>query len=1589
MEHFTMLTLRLGSATKSFSFDPEVQSVLWLGLAARTDPQRALLCVEDGGSHLLLRSVGKARLVVPGRTQAVGGPVAIPWGTTWMLGITGVDVSEAGLYVRPLSVGAARFVLRSCDNLVLGIGRSPECDLRYDHAFVSNEHAKFSCQDGVFGVQDQRSTHGTTVNGMVLAGLQPRTLAAGDVVQIADLVILVGKGLLFMNQPPGLADAMPGALREVPCAEVQPASLGISPDVEQERAFYPAPRLSQAMRTVSLRVEEPPARPDGAEQPVLMQVGPSFLMGMTSIFMGANAIAGLMSGAGMLSTLPSLSMAVAMLGGTIVWPLMSHAFERRQRHAHEMRRARLYAAYLDHVENDLADAARAQTAVFAERLLPTQTLLRRAQELSPLLMSHERSHEDFLDLRVGVGDADLDANVEWPRRGIALTADDLWERVEWLEQHPPRLLNVPLSCNLADHAVVGVLGTKRMAWEFVRGLLVQICARYSYTEVKVVLIADEDARSQWEFVSSLRHAHDDVGRQRFVATTLAGLERIDRALVQVLEARRDQTYPTRESSAAHYVIACGSMELAKQSRIVDRLTRHDERVGFSVICMGEHLSDLPRGCGYLIDLDVRVERGLGRMLVDANPEHSTGRQARMFSRADVTGAFVAFDPDILVTAEQARSFGLALSRARLESADAAQAMPDMLGFLELYGAGNVQHLNIGQRWAQHDASRSLRALVGVDTRGQAWSLDLHEQAHGPHGLVAGTTGSGKSEFLVTCLLSLAVDYAPHEVAFLIIDYKGGGLAGAFSGGGHRLPHLVGTITNLDGSEIRRALISVRSELMRRQRLLARAREITGETTMDVYRYQSLFRQGMLDEALPHLVIVADEFAELKQQEPGFMEELMSAARIGRSLGVHLILATQKPAGVVNDQIWANARFKVSLKVADVEDSREMLRRDEAAHLTRPGSFFVLVGYDEAFVGGQAAYAGGRYVPCEHFEPRRDLLVELLDAEGEQVASLQPSPAQGACEGETELGAVLSHIEEVARAQNICPRPLWLDPLPDCLTLEELSDFLPSAEGTGPVCVAGLVDDPEFQRQEPLLVDLRSVGHVLVSAAQAVDAEDVLLAMLASLLRVPYETPTWVYCLDFGDGRLAHLTPFPQVGGVACAGDEERLEHALRLVERELSRRRAQSQANLGQKGQRALVSAPELRTGHALTPTTSLTPLSERPSARGDVPSDKGSHIVLGIANLAGLLELQTGLEERLMSLLRDAASWGVHIIATASGTHALPLRMQACFGATLAMGYADREAYVSLLGGPVEAVPSRHGMRGLVREDKRLLEFQGACLCEHREDTDPCLADWAIELPTNVVAPPIPQLPSRVTAAHMGTLPSPRHVPIGLSRRDVEPSFVSLADERLLFVVGNERSSLDAYLRGLLEVLVTCGTRVRVVDVARTLDGSSGVVEVTAAAIPHTPNANDDSKVSAPHVDVFASAEGLSFLLDELERGSCEWDVMVVAHVAQAMETLDADLARRLAAAIVEAVASDGPALVLTSEAWRVASLYDRWYRLASSQGARLWVGNGFADQSVVHFSRVLPEYRRPTRPDEGFLALGGVVEGIRLVQRREGSRV
>ena len=368
---------------------------------------------------------------------------------------------------------------------------------------------------------------------------------------------------------------------------------------------------------------------------------------------------------------------------------------------------------------------------------------------------------------------------------------------------------------------------------------------------------------------------------------------------------------------------------------------------------------------------------------------------------------------------------------------------------------------------------------------------------------------------------------------------------------------MGTITNLDGAQSMRALASINAEIHRRERLF-------GEFEVNhINQYQKKFKNGEATEPLPHLFLISDEFAELKVNQPDFIKELVSIARVGRSLGVHLILATQKPSGVVDDQIWSNSRFKIALKVADRSDSNEMLHTPDAAEITQTGRAYLQVGNNEVYELFQSAWSGADYQPDKDDMGIEDHTIYLINELGqyeilnEDLSGLED--VDEIKEVPTELDAIVHHIQLLCEEQEIPPVPQpWLPPLKERIALEELEEVQPAVAWgqEKPLSVLlGMADIPQAQKQEAVSINLSKDGHILLYGSPGTGKTTFLQTAGMDLARKFSPNALTMYLMDFGTNGLAPLSKLPQVADTMLLDQTEKISKFVRIMERELNRRK--------------------------------------------------------------------------------------------------------------------------------------------------------------------------------------------------------------------------------------------------------------------------------------------------------------------------------------------------------------------------------------------------------------------------------------------------
>ena len=721
----------------------------------------------------------------------------------------------------------------------------------------------------------------------------------------------------------------------------------------------------------------------------------------------------------------------------------------------------------------------------------------------------------------------------------------------------------------------------------------------------------------------------------------------------VIEYRKSLPEQQCAEESPYYVIVCLDKELTMRTECVRRILTHKSNLRFSVLCMFERLKDLPKECSAVVEL--------GGSLTLIN---------------DVSEPTLPFRMDLPAKLDVERAAAV-LANTEIDMDESGFVIPKQYTFLEMLGIGMVQHLNLADLWQTNDPTKSLAAKVGIDRYGEPFVLDLHEKAHGPHGLVAGMTGSGKSEFIIAYLLSMAISYHPNEVAFILIDYKGGGMAKALED----LPHTAGVITNLDGNGIKRSLASMRSELHRREAIFAETSKRYGIGNIDIYKYQRLYREGKVSQPLPHLLIVSDEFAELKKDQPDFMAELTSTARVGRSLGVHLILATQKPGGVVDDQIRSNSRFRICLKVQDSGDSLEMLGRPEASRLVNTGRFYLQVGNNEIFEMGQSAWAGAPYHPSQRTIVNKDDSVAVINTNGRIVAEANIDRFAREKNPPKQLDVLTKFISETGKEEGIVPWKMWLDPIPSAIYLEDLEKKYPVEHKPFILePVVGEYDDPGHQRQCLMRVPISEDGNTAVYGSAGNGKSLFVETMCCSLMQNHSPSELSLYILDFDAELLTAFAGAPHVGEVILSYEEEKVKNLFKLLMGEMETRK-KLLAEFGGDLLRYNLQAAEPR-----------------------------PNLVVVINNFAVFTELYEDLQGDLHYLSREGKKYGVFFVLTCTGINNIKLNLRQNFKNIYCLRLNNADEYSIVVGKTDGLYPEKYKGRGIVRLDKdSVLEFQTA----------------------------------------------------------------------------------------------------------------------------------------------------------------------------------------------------------------------------------------------------------------------------------------
>lgn len=1363
-----------------------------------------------------------------------------------------------------------------------------------------------------------------------------KRLEYGDVVFMFGLKLILmrknGRDYLLVNNPNNLLLYNASYVNVVPVKdEFIEDHLELSDDsiYNNVNYFYRTPHFYKTIQPYQVNLDSPPQKKEEDKTPTILTIGPMVTMAMMSVVTLLSTFNSISRGeATISSSMTSIVMSGVMLASCLLWPLLTKAYQKFADKMYERKRQKLYKKYIDRKEKQINQALEEQKNTLIENNFTVAECQDIIRGHNVKLWQRRITDEDFLTVPIGIGNLPMQVEIRYPEEHFTLSEDNLLDIAYGLGRKDRILENVPITYSFYENMITGIVGDAIVTKEFLDRVILQIMSLYSYDEVKIVTFTSKDNEGDWDYIKTIPHSWTNDKSFRFFGSSNDDYREIIYILEKIFNERREMNENNR--FFPHYIIITDSIKSIDNYDFIKNVMGAGRNLGFSVIMTVDKVSALPNECKNFINVS-RDQCSIFSSILN--------KEAQKFK--------IDFSP-----IEEIYNCARELANIPIDIKSEVEAsLPDTYQFLEMYQVGKVEQLNARERWKKSNPILSLQAPVGIGKSGEIINLDLHEKYHGPHGLIAGTTGSGKSEFIITYILSLAINYHPYEVQVILIDYKGGSLAGAFINDKYRLPHLAGTITNLDGNELNRSLASIESEIKRRQREFNEAKKITNESTIDIYKYQKLWREGKLEgkEPISHLFIISDEFAELKEQQPEFMDKLISAARVGRSLGIHLILATQKPGGVVDPQIWSNTRFRVCLKVQDTTDSQEVLKKPDAAYLKKIGRFYLQVGYDEVYTLGQSAWAGGAYYPSATFKKDVDTSVNIINNIGfvlssKELENTKKEQAQG-----EELSNIVKYLSSVAKEENVSIRKLWLDKIPSKIYIDSLKskyNFEAIPYYLNPII--GEYDDPANQTQAALYVPFSKLGNAIIYGITGSGKENFIISLIYSCM-VSY-TPKEInfYVLDFGSETLRMFKDSPIVADIVYVNEEDKVINLFKMLNDEISNRKRLF-ANYGGDYNNYIKSKV------------------------GSLPN-----YIIVINNFEAFVENYEEKQEELNQMSREAFKYGIFFVVTASSDTSVRIKTRQNFSLVYALQQNNDADYSNILGNVRGRVPAKFKGRGLFKKDF-VYEFQTAYATDPENLTDYIIDKCRVyKAQSDFKLKRIPILPEVVDFDTVkNELVSDGRIVVGVNKETLEIEKYNLKKNAITLISSYEIENTTTFVNSLANQIMYLKNYELL------------FVNTTDQVFS---NSNLEGRIYTKDFDLII--EQLSNYIEQVyqiyEENKFDDHVILVQKKFMCIiygaydffNKLGSDIKGKLnemmrkdnQMGLVSFVLVDNPDILKSFS-------YEDWFKAGADLSRGIWIGSGIQDQSLFRVSKITREDREDISNEFGYLVNSSKIARIKLL--------
>ncbi|MFF4825340.1 FtsK/SpoIIIE domain-containing protein [Streptomyces sp. NPDC001312] len=1165
------------------------------------------------------------------------------------------------------------------------------------------------------------------------------------------------------------------------------------------------PRLRPAERKTHFRLPNPPGEYEARPLPWLMALMPLVGAVVSVMIFGRWYY--------MIMALMSPLMLIA-----------NYFMDKKQGRKSHAKQVKEYKEHKERIEEEAREALRTERLDRRDALPDPAAVLAFATGPRTRLWERRRTDADHLLIRVGTGRVRSEVVLDDPEQ------DEHKREVTW------RIEDSPVALPLKDLGVVGIAGPGDSAQALGRWAVAQTAVLHSPMDVQFYVLTENDAHSRWDWVRWLPHSRPSGGQDvnvligtdsETVGARVGELTQLLDARQKALKEKGNRTDGPAFSDPDIVVVWDGSRRLRSLPGVV-RLLREGPAVSVYAICLDEEERFLPGECQAVVlaeprrtDDSAAVPESAPQAAVGGFPsfqawhqaaqqgEQATEKTLELRLRVEQTDARRRRDvrPDFVSPSWCARVSRSLSSLRDISGETEDSALPAASRLLDVLRLEPPTRDAIAARW--RTGGQSTMAVIGESYDGP-FGIDLRRD--GPHGLIAGTTGSGKSELLQTIVAALAVANTPENMTFVLVDYKGGS---AFKDCVN-LPHTVGMVTDLDAHLVERALESLGAELKRREHILAAA------DAKDIEDYQDLVRRDPSHASVPRLLIVIDEFASMVRDLPDFVTGLVNIAQRGRSLGIHLLLATQRPSGVVSPEIRANTNLRIALRVTDASESTDVIDAPEAGHISKstPGRAYVRLGH-ASLIPFQSGRVGGRRPGAADPQALAPWAGPLSWEDLGRAALRKPKSEAREDDEITDLKVLVDAVREANRTLAIpAQHSPWLPALEETLLLDDIPAV--RAQGALPAAPYGVEDLPSDQARRPVAVDFATFGHLLVGGAPRTGRSQLLRTIAGSLGRTHSCADVHLYGIDCGNGALNALTRLPHCGAIVGRNQLERVVRLFTRLTGELNRR-------------------------HDLLAEKGFADIGEQRAAVAE--DERLPHIVLLLDRWEGWLptlgEYDHGdLTDQLFAMMREGASVGLHVVLTGD-RQVLSGRISSLTEDKYGLRLADRGDF-SMLDINARKVPEEIPPGRAFRAETAA-ETQFALLCEDTTGQGQAAALMAIgdaaaareaDVPRSRRPFRVDVLPSRISFADAWAMrepaaaSSPLWALVGVGGDELTAFGPDLAEGVPAFVIGGPaKSGRSTALMNVARSYLAQGVRLVVAaprqSPLRELEGQDGVLRV------------------------------------------------------------------------------------------------------------------------------------------------------------------